>query len=152
MLSTDRNEVKNLNLRPSESESDVLPLNYAAIRRRWNSNPRIPDLQSGSLNHLDTTSERRRQDLNLHTLSGWRFSGPLLHQLSDYGKKAAASILETTACIDNISFEDQVFLLWMAMYSIPQLIDQQLDCDWRLILREICLMVIIVFMIFLLNC
>jgi hypothetical protein len=40
----------------------------------------------------------------------------------------------------------------MTMYSIPQLIDQQLDCDWRLILCEICLMVIIVFMIFLLNC
>ena len=54
--------------------------------------------QSGALNHLVNHAIRRRQDLNLHTLSGWRFSGPLLHQLSDYGiKKAAASIQETTA-------------------------------------------------------
>ena len=119
------------------------PLSYADI----SANGRVLNIRGMFAQH------RPKRSGDFEPAGGFSPSGttrfawslPLLHQLSDYGKKAAASILETTACIDNISFEDQVFLLWMAMYSIPQLIDQQLDCDWRLILREICLMVIIVF-------
>ena len=77
------------------------PIGLLSARQRWDSNPRIPDLQSGPLNQLGYVAIRRVEDSNLYILAECRFSKPVLYQLSQHaiagrsGHDPESAILET---------------------------------------------------------
>ena len=78
------------------------PIGLLSARQRWDSNPRIPDLQSGPLNQLGYVAIRRVEDSNLYILAECRFSKPVLYQLSQHaiagrsGHDPESAILETS--------------------------------------------------------
>ncbi len=51
------------------------PIELLSARQRWDSNPRIPDLQSGPLNQLGYVAIRRVEDSNLHALADASLAG-----------------------------------------------------------------------------
>ena len=66
----------------SENPMRFSPIGLLSARQRWDSNPRIPDLQSGPLNQLGYVAIRRVEDSNLYILAECRLSKPVLYQLS----------------------------------------------------------------------